>query len=137
MLVGCKYNHFLIQFIYILMNKSFLLLALCLSFTKETDAQNNALKVGTACVDVSPKVTPFQLRSGKSSYVHDPLHVRAVAFERDGGRAVICLIDAIGIGREMSDIAKSRAAGKTGWKTQDMLICATHTHSAPLGAEWV
>jgi hypothetical protein len=54
MLVGCKYNHFLIQFIYILMNKSFLLLAVCLSFTKETDAQNNALKVGTACVDVSP-----------------------------------------------------------------------------------
>jgi len=135
MLVGCKYNHFLIQFIYILMNKSFLLLALCLSFTKETDAQNNALKVGTACVDVSPTVTPFQLRSGKSSFVHDPLHVRAVAFECGEGRAVICLIDAIGIGREMSDIAKSRAAGKTGWKTQDMLICATHTHSAPKGGE--
>ena len=43
MLVGCKYNHFLIQFIYILMNKSFLLLALCLSFTKETDAQKELL----------------------------------------------------------------------------------------------
>jgi hypothetical protein len=117
------------------MNKIFLLLALCLIFLGKLDAQDNALKVGTACVDVSPTVTPFQLRSGKSSFVHDPLHVRAVAFECGEGRAVICLIDAIGIGREMSDLAKSRAAGKTGWKTQDMLICATHTHSAPKGGE--
>ena len=49
--------------------------------------------------------------------MHDPLHVRAVAFESGEGRAVICLIDAIGIGRETSDLAKSRAAEKTGWQT--------------------
>jgi hypothetical protein len=84
-------------------------------------------------VDVSPTVFPIQLRSGKSNFVHDPLHVRAVAFEYREGRAVICLIDAIGIGREMSDLAKSRAAEKTGWRMEDMLICATHTHSAPKG----
>ena len=55
--------------------------------------QSGQLQVGTACVDVSPTVIPFQLRSGKSSYVHDPLHVRAVAFKSGEGRAVICLID--------------------------------------------
>ena len=86
-----------------------------------------------ACVDVTPTVFPIQLRSGKSNLIHDPLHVRAVAFERDESRAVICLIDAIGIGREMSDLAKSRAAEKTGWKVEEMLICATHTHTAPKG----
>ena len=98
-----------------------------------SSAQIGKLKVGTACVNISPTVFPIQLRSGKSSFVHDPLHVRAVAFENGKGRAVICLIDAIGIGREMSDIAKSKAAKKTGWKTEEMLICATHTHSAPKG----
>jgi len=98
-----------------------------------SSAQIGKLKVGTACVNVSPTVFPIQLRSGKSSFVHDPLHVRAVAFENGKGRAVICLIDAIGIGREMSDIAKSKAAKRTGWKTEEMLICATHTHSAPKG----
>jgi hypothetical protein len=117
------------------MNKLFLLYALSLILLGKLDAQNNALKVGAACLDVSPTVTPFQLRSGKSSFVHDPLHVRAVAFECGEGRAVICLIDAIGIGREMSDIAKSRAAEKTGWNPEDMLICATHTHTAPKGGE--
>jgi hypothetical protein len=103
--------------------------------TISLSGQSGQLRVGTACVDVSPTITPFQLRSGKSSFVHDPLHVRAVAFECGEGRAVICLIDAIGIGREMSDIAKSRAAEKTGWKAEDMLICATHTHTAPKGGE--
>ena len=103
--------------------------------TISLSGQSGQLRVGTSCVDVSPTVTPFQLRSGKSSFVHDPLHVRAVAFECGEGRAVICLIDAIGIGREMSDIAKSRASEKTGWKAEDMLICATHTHTAPKGGE--
>ena len=103
--------------------------------TISLSGQSGQLRVGTACVDVSPTVTPFQLRSGKSSFVHDPLHVRAVAFECGEGRAVICLIDAIGIGREMSDVAKSRAAEKTGWNPEDMLICATHTHTAPKGGE--
>jgi hypothetical protein len=58
-----------------------------------------------------------------------------VAFEHGEGRVVICLIDAIGIGRDMSDLAKARAAEKTGWKPEEMLICATHTHSAPKGGE--
>ena len=83
-------------------------------------------------MDVSPTVTPFQLRSGKSSYVHDPLHVRAVAFESGEGRAVICLIDAIGIGRDMSDIAKTRAAERTGWKAG---VYARLCHSYPLSPQ--
>ena len=98
-------------------------------------SHSEQLGVGASCIDVNPKVFPIQLRSGKSNYIHDPLHVRAVAFQRGQGRAVICLIDAIGIGREMSELAKARAAEKTGWKTEEMLICATHTHSAPKGGE--
>ena len=115
------------------MKKFLVVLILLNPFFNYSNAKENLLKVGTACVDVTPTVFPIQLRSGKSNLIHDPLHVRAVAFERDEGRAVICLIDAIGIGREMSDLAKSRAAEKTGWKVEEMLICATHTHTAPKG----
>lgn len=93
------------------------------------------LRAGTAAVDISPDVTPFQLRSGQSSHVHDPLHVRALALENGEGRVVIALIDAIGVGREMADEAKAVAARKTGWKPQQMLVCATHTHSAPKGGD--
>ena len=117
------------------MKKYFLFFPPLILFSLSCPAQSEFLKVGAACVDVTPTVFPIQLRSGKSNYVHDPLHVRAVAFQRGQGRAVICLIDAIGIGRDMSDLAKARAAEKTGWKPEEMLICATHTHSAPKGGE--
>jgi len=98
-------------------------------------AQTTGLRVGTAAVDISPDVFPIQLRSGKSEYVHDPLHVRAVAFENGRGRAVIALIDAIGYGRERSDEAKDLVAEETGWDPEAMLVSATHTHTAPKGGD--
>lgn len=93
------------------------------------------LRAGSAAVDISPKVTPFHLRSGKSSYVHDPLHVRALALENGEGRVVMAVIDAIGFGREQADLAKSQVAQATGWDPQQMMVCATHTHSAPGGGD--
>lgn len=95
----------------------------------------SGLHAGTAKVDISPDVTPFQLRSGRSSYVHDPLFVRAIALENGQGRVVIALVDAIGVGREMADEAKAVAARKTGWKPEEMLVSGTHTHSAPKGGD--
>lgn len=92
-------------------------------------------RAGTAAVDISPTVFPIQLRSGSSHYVHDPLHVRAIAFENGKDRAVIALVDAIGVGRETCDEAKAMVAEKTGWKRSEMLVCATHTHSAPKGGD--
>ena len=89
------------------------LLAMCVSAAAQ---EHSGLRAGTAVADISPTVFPIQLRSGPSDYVHDPLHVRAVAFENGEGRAVIALVDAIGVGREMADEAKAVAARKTGWK---------------------
>ena len=93
------------------------------------------LQAGTAAVDISPTVFPMQLRSGKSNYVHDPLHVRAFAFQNGEGRALIAVMDAIGVGREMCDEAKLAVAEKTGWKPEQMLIAGTHTHTAPKGGD--
>ena len=92
-------------------------------------------RAGTAAVDISPTVFPIQLRSGPSDYVHDPFHVRSIAFENGKGRAVIALVDAIGVGRETCDEAKAMVAEKTGWKPSEMLVCATHTHTAPKGGD--
>lgn len=98
-------------------------------------ARSTGLRVGTAAIDISPDMFPIQLRSGKSMYVHDPLHVRAVAFENGEGRVAIALIDAIGYGRERADEAKAIVAKATGWKPEQMLVCATHTHTAPKGGD--
>ena len=116
--------------------KRILPLALLIVHCVAASAQKpTGLRVGTAAVDITPDVFPFQLRSGASKYVHDPFHVRAVAFENGKGRAVVALIDAIGYGREKSDEAKSIVAKRTGWNPEEMLVCATHTHTAPKGGD--
>lgn len=111
-------------------------LLLLLGISAQVFGQHTSgLHAGTAQVDISPDVFPFQLRSGRSSYVHDSLFVRAIALENADGRVVIALIDAIGVGREMADEAKAVAARKTGWKPEEMLVSGTHTHSAPKGGD--
>ncbi len=99
------------------------------------DAKPAGLRAGSAAIDISPKVFPITLRSGASTYVHDPLHVRAVALENGEGRALIALIDDIGTSRETTDAVKAEVATKTGWKPEEMLISATHTHTAPKGGD--
>lgn len=93
------------------------------------------LHAGAAAVDISPDQWPLSLRGSftprSTEAVHDPLHARAVAVQNGTGRAVIVIVDNLGIGRETLDDIKKRAAEATGWKPEEMLIAATHTHSAP------
>lgn len=97
-------------------------------------AEETVFRAGAAVADISPEVVPFQLRSGKSPYVHDPLSVRAIAFENGSeNRCLIAIIDAIGVGREMADEAKNVVAEKTGWNAEEMMVAATHAHTTPKG----
>lgn len=101
-----------------------------------TAEEKTEFKAGAAVADISPDVFPFQLRSGPSKYVHDPISVRALAFENGAdNRALIAIIDAIGIGREMADEAKAVVAEKTGWDPESILIAATHAHTTPKGGD--
>ena len=110
----------------------FLLLFPCLPFIPWSNSSAaDTLQAGTAAIETTPEVFPVRLRSGRSHLVHDPLHARAIAFQHGEGRVVITLIDAIGIGREETDEVKRRAAEITGWKPEEMLISATHSHTTP------
>ena len=74
---------------------------------------------------------PRLLQSTPATSAHDPLQACAIALRNGHGRAVIVTVDSVGVSRETLDAAKLEAAGKTGWKPEQMLIAATHTHSAP------
>jgi len=101
-----------------------------------TAEEKPRFQAGAAVADISPDVFPFQLRSGPSQYVHDPISVRALAFENGADqRALIAIIDAIGIGRDMADEAKLTVAEKTGWDPESILIAATHAHTTPKGGD--
>jgi len=100
-----------------------------------TTAVSAKLEVGTALVDITPKEWPLTLRGAffpkPAEKAHDPLNVRAMALKNGDGKEVIVIVDTLGLGRDVVDEVKARAAEKTGWCTQEMLIAATHTHSAP------
>ena len=114
-------------------------LALALAIVPASFASEVGLRAGTAIVDVTPQEWPLTLRGSffpkPAKTSHDPLHVRAFAFENGKGRAVIVIVDVIGISRETLDPIKKRAAEATGWRADQMLIAATHTHSAPSSSE--
>lgn len=93
------------------------------------------LEAGAAVVDITPEKWPLYLRGSftprPAEEAHDPLHARAVALRNGSGQAVIVVVDNLMINRETGDAIKAKAAQATGWKPEQMLIAATHTHSAP------
>lgn len=93
------------------------------------------LHAGAAVADISPDQWPLSLRGSftprDSGGLHDPLTSRAVAVQNGPGRLVMVIVDNLMINRETLDAIKLKAAASTGWKPEEMLIAATHTHSAP------
>lgn len=93
------------------------------------------LRAGAAKIDISPTQFPvivnamFTERS--ATRVVDPLMVRALVLENGATRIAIAVVDTCMIPRDLIDDAKNQASRVTGIPIQQMLISATHTHSAP------
>jgi neutral/alkaline ceramidase-like enzyme len=65
-----------------------------------------------------------------STGVHDPLRVRALAFESDGLRVLWLSVDLVGIDPAM--VAELRARlGDSGGNKATLIVSASHTHSGP------
>ena len=93
------------------------------------------LRAGTAKVDISPTQYPvivnamFTERS--ATRIVDPLMVRALVLENGDTRIALAVVDTCMMPRELLDAAKAQAAKATGIPASQMLISATHSHSAP------
>ena len=93
------------------------------------------LRAGAAAVDVTPKEFPLNMpggfRANMAETAHDPLHARALVL--DDGRTTLAMVvvDSLGVAPELIDEAKELASKETGIPSDKMLICSTHTHSAP------
>jgi len=98
-------------------------------------ADKPSLRAGAAAVDITPREFPLNMPGGFSANMaekaHDPLHARAVVL--DDGTTVLAMVvvDNLGTSPEVLEEAKQIASTQTGIRTDRMLICSTHTHSAP------
>lgn len=77
-----------------------------------------------------------------AAHIHDELHVRCLALDDGTTQLVFAIVDSVGVSREIFDEAKKRIHAATGVPVANMMMSATHTHSAtssraenPLGGE--
>jgi hypothetical protein len=94
-----------------------------------------AFQAGAAQVDITPLKLPV-IVSGyflerTSSTVRDRLYARAFVFDDGTSRVAICIVDILFMPRDLLDEAKRLASKMTGIRAENMLISATHTHTAP------
>jgi len=96
---------------------------------------SRVFRVGASQVNITPEKLPVSMLGSftdrPATSVHDPLYARTLALDDGGFRVAITVCDICVIPRELFDEAKRRAAKATGIPPQQMLMAATHTHTAP------
>lgn len=101
---------------------------------RAADDQESSLLIGVAEVDITPP-NGFPM----AGYYHerlaegtiDPLKAKAIVF-RDGatsGAIVVC--DLIGVATDLSREVRRRASARTGIPETNIVLAATHSHTAP------
>jgi neutral ceramidase len=98
------------------------------------EAADPVFRAGTAVVDVTPASFPVSMTGSfddrQAKRVEDPLNIRALVLDDGTTRLAIVVCDSCLIPREIMDEAKSRASKSTGIPATNLLVSATHTHTA-------
>lgn len=112
--------------------------ALVLTFASRSSLAAD-LHIGVAAIDITgPKGYRMSgyFSERLNTGTHDPLFAKAIVLKQGEGdkaaSAALVFCDLIGLGREVSDEARQRAAKATGINAKHILIAATHSHTGPL-----
>jgi hypothetical protein len=102
--------------------------------TQAAEPLQTTLKVALAEVDITPPIG-FPM----AGYYHerladgtiDPLKAKAIVFRDANVSGALVVCDLIGIATDLSREARRRAAEQTGIPASNIVIAATHSHTAP------
>ena len=92
------------------------------------------LKVGYGKCEITPKLGAYLQGHNKLRYaelIHDPLYVRAVAFEYQGDMAVMLCYDLCGMNTKVSNNIREAVAAYVGCPAENVTLSCTHTHTGP------
>lgn len=101
---------------------------------KELGDSSQHLRIGLAAVDITPPIG-FPM----AGYYHerlaegtiDPLQAKAIVFRGADTAAALVVCDLIGIATDLSQAIRERASERTGIPQSQIVIAATHSHTAP------
>ncbi|MCQ2496294.1 MAG: zinc ribbon domain-containing protein [Lachnospiraceae bacterium] len=85
--------------------------------------------------DITPErpmaLVGFYREDNMSKGVLNPLLAQLAVFEDDGKKVCLITIDSLGFTKELSDKLRTRIAAKLNITTEQVMLCFSHTHSAP------
>ena len=100
-----------------------------------TAADGPAFRAGAFAQDVTPEAFPISVNGGmadrQATGATDRLHARCLVLDDGKTKLALVVVDSCMLPRELIDSAKTQAAAKTGIPVTNILVSATHTHSAP------
>jgi hypothetical protein len=73
----------------------------------------------------------FMSESRKAEGVHDDIHAKALVLADDESMVAILCCDLLGIEADFARIVKQAIGRRAGIPPENVMICASHTHSAP------
>ncbi|MFA7172346.1 MAG: neutral/alkaline non-lysosomal ceramidase N-terminal domain-containing protein [Kiritimatiellia bacterium] len=100
---------------------------------KSTSNQNKVFKAGASLSNITPPLgmkTVGLWGSPEADYIHDQLHVRSLVLNDGEETLVFAIVDNVGVKREVFDAAKAIIQNKLKIPASNVLMAATHTHSA-------
>lgn len=93
------------------------------------------LYAGAARVKLDPPVGLAMLgygnRVGRNAGIHDDLAAQALVLSDGTNKVAIAGVDVLALGARIADDIRQRVAASTDIPADSVLVCATHTHSAP------
>jgi hypothetical protein len=98
-------------------------------------AESAGLQAGAFAIDVTPLKFPVSVNGGfsdrQATKANDPMHARCIVLTQGATSLVLVTIDSCMLPRSVHDQTKALAEKATGIPAKNMLISATHTHTAP------
>jgi putative membrane-bound dehydrogenase-like protein len=111
------------------------LICLAILFAAQAAAAEKQFRAGAFAIDITPLELPVIVNGGMTERVvdkvEDRLHARCLVLDDGTEQIAIVIVDSCMMPRTLLDDAKKLASDATKIKPQNMLIAATHAHSAP------
>ena len=99
----------------------------------------NMVQAGYGEADITPdnpsEMVGFYRPDNRSRGVRDSLRLQALVWEADGVMGGLIAIDSLGFTVELSNVLRDRAAAALHMGRERIMVCFSHTHSAPNAAE--
>jgi hypothetical protein len=128
-----KKSYLLIRYFLLFLIISLPLSANANNFSESSADSQRIFRAGAAVSNITPPLDQPVIggwNSPPASHIHDELYAKCLVLDDGKTHLVFVVCDNLGISCEVYDTAKRIIHQKTSIPTENMMMCATHTHSS-------